>query len=294
MEDENEQVPMEETTAETEENPEQFEEQVEEDTQPTQTIFSPGSRLLNLTESRKNDLRDREETKEKNKYKDDIWWEMRKTEKSLDVILEKKSPTKITAFSKLHVPTVATKKGQREKFPLDALKHGQSNISPVKDRPLKVNKIDASSPLLKPTKETINSKWNPKPPPPPAQPLQIFTAESSLGPKNVSSKLLKETINITNAKYKSKEQIAQEEAALLEQNKKHSEFKVKAPSERLLSFNKNLQHKATKKLVKAETDPRELGWNDKYIKGGIPDIDSVYPIPPKSSPKKSEGEKQQQ
>ena len=43
------------------------------------------------------------------KHEDDIWWEVRKSEKTLDAVLvkEKDSIPKIDAVSKLHVPTTA-------------------------------------------------------------------------------------------------------------------------------------------------------------------------------------------
>ena len=43
------------------------------------------------------------------KHEDDIWWEVRKSEKTLDAVLvkEKDSIPKIEAVSKLHVPTTA-------------------------------------------------------------------------------------------------------------------------------------------------------------------------------------------
>ncbi len=43
------------------------------------------------------------------KHEDDIWWEVRKSEKTLDTVLEKEKDSipKIGAISKLHVPTTA-------------------------------------------------------------------------------------------------------------------------------------------------------------------------------------------
>eukprot|EP00597_Dinobryon_sp_UTEXLB2267_P007526 CAMPEP_0170087128 /NCGR_PEP_ID=MMETSP0019_2-20121128/21676_1 /TAXON_ID=98059 /ORGANISM="Dinobryon sp., Strain UTEXLB2267" /LENGTH=345 /DNA_ID=CAMNT_0010304609 /DNA_START=31 /DNA_END=1068 /DNA_ORIENTATION=+ len=274
-----------------------------EPTLPVTSGYVPSPSLMKTTKARIYDSKELESSKNRIKHEDDIWWETRQSDKNLEKVMEKEKDSipKIDAYSKLHVPTVAFIKSTREKFPRDAnsttiagcpkspmapgsvgKKGGPHTFghSPAPDQvppACKTVKINSDSPLLKPTKAAVVCQWNPNAPPPPPTPIQLVAAET--GPKNVPSKLHKETVAVAAQKWKSKEQVQLEEQEkdLQAREAAASAIKVKSASERLMKFNASMTQKTVPKLKKGEMDPREKGWTDKYVKGEIPQLEKVFP-----------------
>lgn len=242
----------------------------------TPASVGPSERLMKTTIARVSDVRAWHATKGVIKHEEDIWWEQRKP-------LADASKHNLKVESRLYEPTTSHIYSQRKKYPHRTTPDknavpGSAEKSPIPGRngsPLKVAKINAESPLLRTTiNATVkNVKNTPVPPPPPA--LEILTHSS--GPQNVASRLFSPTTCTRAAKWKSREELAAEEAAAAARSQPVK--KVKAPSSHLLSYNTAMQYSVRTKVEKVEGDRRELGWSNGFVKDHIPEVSEVPPLP---------------
>lgn len=237
----------------------------------------PSERLLKTTEARVSDVRAWHATKGVIKHEEDIWWEQRKP-------LENASKINLKVESRLYEPTTSHIYSQRKKHPHRTTPDknavpGSAEKSPATGgrtgSPLKVRTIDAESPLLRTTiNATVkNVKNTSVPPPPPA--LEIHTHSS--GPQNVASRLFAPTTSTRAAKWKSREDLAAEEAALAVKSAPIK--KIKTPSAHLISYNSAMMASARGKVEKPEGDRREMGWCASFKKDVIPSVEEVPPLP---------------
>lgn len=238
-------------------------------------LNAPSERLLKTTEARVSDRQAYMATKGVIKHEQDIWWEQRKPLGDAHKANQK-------AESRLYEPTTCIIYSQRKKFPPRTTpdKHavpGSTEKSPARSgSPLKVAKIDAESPLLRKTFNSIVKNVKNTPAQVPLGTPEIFTQAS--GPQNVPSRLYSATNSTRNAKWKSREELAMEEAALAAQQAAVTK-KVKAPSEHLVTYNAAMKHAARTKAVSSEADHREQGWSNKFKKDTIPSVDAVPMLP---------------
>lgn len=177
-------------------------------------INPPSERLLATTAARKSDQQAWQATKGVIKHESDIWWEQRKPLGDAHKVNQK-------AESRLYEPTTCIIYSQRKKFPPRTTpdKHatpGSVEKSPVRaTSPLKVAKIDAESPLLRTTFNSIVKNVKNTPVQAPLGTPEIFTEHS--GPQNVQSRLFSPTNSTRQGKWKSREELAMEQEALLAQ-----------------------------------------------------------------------------
>jgi hypothetical protein len=241
-------------------------------------IPPPSDSLMKTTQARLSDVREWHAQRGIVKHQDDIWWEQRKP-------LENASKSNLNSKvqSRLYEPTTSLIYSQRKKFPARTTpdKHatpgsGEKSPALLSQPPLNISKIDASSPLLRSTFNSVvkNVKNSPAPPPPPGP--EIFTQNS--GPQNVPSRLFSPTANLERSKWKSKEELAAEEAAAAAAQAAYAR-KVKEPSPHLVAYNASLRSSARGKAEKAEADQREAGWSNGYVKLSIPSVEAVPPLP---------------
>uniref|UniRef100_A0A7S3GQ46 Uncharacterized protein n=1 Tax=Spumella elongata TaxID=89044 RepID=A0A7S3GQ46_9STRA len=246
-------------------------------TKPKKILNAPSERLLKTTEARLSDRQAWHATKGVIKHEQDIWWEQRKPLGDAHKVNQK-------AESRLFEPTTCAIYSQRKKFPPRTTpdKHavpGSAEKSPVNPRagsPLKVAKIDVESPLLRTTFNSIVKNVKTAPVQPPLGQPEIFTQNT--GPQNVPSRLFSPTNSTRNAKWKSREELAMEEAELAARQAAVTK-KVKAPSEHLVTYNTAMKRAARTKAVSSEPDRREMGWNSKFKKDTIPPVDAVPLLP---------------
>lgn len=264
--------------------------------------------LLKITQSRISDMRELVDRRNRVKHEDDIWWESRNPK------LYEKSPTKYADVeSRLNRSTKSYESGRRPKASLNNAQlnfnfskqgnafdkkspspektTGPDKPTPSSTSPKTTKSIGIDSHLLKPTAQCQNSVWHGKSDRlsierPKTQPIQLVTKIKGTGPKTVNSRLTFETTCVASAKWKSKED-------LLEEQKKVETGKpqvtVKATSEKLLKPTVAMKHHQTTKKGKTEKDPREEGWNVFGITKDteIPPVDlgQPYRIPaPKRTP----------
>lgn len=238
-------------------------------------LNAPSDRLMKTTEARVSDRQAYMATKGVIKHEQDIWWEQRKPLGDAHKVNQK-------AESRLYEPTTCIIYSQRKKFPPRTTpdKHavpGSAEKSPARaTSPLKVAKIDAESPLLRKTFNSIVKNVKNTPAQPPMGTPEIFTQGS--GPQNVPSRLFSATNSTRNAKWKSREELAMEEAALAAQQAASAK-KVRAPSEHLVTYNAAMKHAARAKAVSSEADQREVGWSNKFKKDTIPSVEAVPLLP---------------
>lgn len=188
----------------------------------------PSERLLRPTQARIMDVKEWENHKERSKYEDDIWWELRKPSET--------AKPKPNTPSKLHEPTAAFSKQVRSKY-------DPATAAAIESPPKEVHvpaKIDDNSPLLKRTMATKVNTWkqtevvveSPKPV------LQLYSHQS--GPHNVGSKLFYDTKASQLNKFKGKEE---KEKELEKKTASPADAKkVKGVSPRLLELNQSLKH----------------------------------------------------
>ena len=247
-------------------------------TKKPSVVPPPSERLMKTTEARMSDVRAWQSNKGVIKHDDDIWWEQRKP-------LEGTAKCHIKVESRLFEPTTSHIYSQRKKHPLRATPDKtappasaeKSPIPVVSSPPLHVAKINTESALLRPTfnSQVKNVKNQPIPPPPPEMDLPSHLS----GPQNVPSRLFAATTSTRCAKWKNREDLSQEEAALQAKQNPGSAKKVKAPSEHLLSYNAAMRRSARTKATKQAPDEREAGWNSAFRKDHIPSVDEVPPLP---------------
>jgi len=223
----------------------------------------PSERLLKTTQARIIDTRELELRKDRIDASQDIWWDIRKQAE-----LASKRPG---VQSKLYEPTVAYLASNRTKHPLKKASFNGLPETPEKEH-VAVQKINEESPLLKPTRSSVIGMYG--------KDLSVLEEVPTFQPTllttndNVKSKLLEPTRAMDAGKYKSKEQIAEEEAAEIAAAKAAAP-KVKDVSERLVTLNANLKHSSRPKLIKTEGDPREEGWKSEYGQAFIPEPEPV-------------------
>ena len=92
---------------------------------------------------------------------------------------------------------------------------------------------------------------------------KFLTKERHTGPKDVRTRYLEETAGFTAGKWKSKQQSALEEKALIAA-KKASQHKISKPSEKLTRNNKTMNAHKKEKYEKPKIDPLEEGMQ-KYL-----------------------------
>lgn len=223
--------------------------------------YTPSERLLRPTQARVMDVKEWEAHKERSKYEDDIWWELRKPN-------ETAKPNPNTP-SKLYENTAAFSKQIRNKY-------DPATAAVLASPPREVHipaKIDDNSPLLKKTTAAKVQTWrqteivqeSPKPV------LKLVSNQS--GPHHVESKLFYDTKASQLQKYKSKEEAEKE----LEKKTASpaSGKKVKGVSPRLLELNESLKNSVRPKYDKVEGDRRESGWTT-VRKTHIPTIEEMH------------------
>lgn len=223
----------------------------------------PSERLLKTTQARIIDTRELELRQDRIKESEDIWWDIRKAAQT--------AAKRPDIPSKLYEPTVAYLASNRTKHPLKAAPASGPPETPEKEH-VAVQKIDDNSPLLKPTRSSVIGMYG--------KDLSILEEVPSFQPTlvtktdNVHSKVLESTRAAEAAKYKSKEQIAQEEAEQLA-HAKAAAPKVAGTSERLVTLNSNLKAAQRTKVTKTEADPREDGWKKTVSHTSIPEPEPV-------------------
>lgn len=223
-------------------------------------IYSPSSRLLTTTQCRVADVREWEARKERAKYENDIWWELRKPHPTAKV-----NPS---TASKLFCTTTAYDSAKRSK-------HIPQNVDsppPAVSSPEKI-KINEKSHLLTPTNAVKRGGWKVEPPPKPEQPNLVLEARNT-GPV-VPSKLNQETTTFQLSSWKYKQQ--KEQAEIQPRAVSPGTKKVSMVSPHLLDLNKNLKAGARSKVQGSNNDPRESGWKNSFAKSPIPAIDLSVP-----------------
>lgn len=225
--------------------------------------YQPSERLLRPTQSRIMDVREWEAHKERQKYEDDIWWEMRKPAETAKV--NPNTP------SKLHEPTASFAKQVRPKY--EAPK--EETKTPVKEVHRLPAKIDQDSPLLKKTTAAKVQSWKSEvtPPEPPKPHLNLES--KTTGPQNVQSKLSYDTASSKLNKWKTKEQQQAEQQKPASPGPNQTK-KVAHVSPRLLELNESLKMSVKSKVVKNNSDPRESGWAPIHGKVHIPTIEEMH------------------
>jgi hypothetical protein len=237
----------------------------------------PSDRLLKTTVARVADVQAWQQTKGVVKHQDDIWWEVRKPLQDAS-----KANAQFKVDSRLLEPTTSHIYSQRKKYPPRATpdKHivpGSAEKSPIANSsPLRVSSIPAESALLRPTfnSQVKNVKNLPVPPPPPAMELPSHLT----GPQNVPSRLFSPTTSTRSARWKSREEIDAEQAAVAAKEAAVVK-KIKAPSEHLVTYNTSMRCSARTKAASVQPDRREAGWNRATKKGYIPPVEAVPPLP---------------
>jgi hypothetical protein len=210
----------------------------------------PSERLMKTTQNRILDIRELENKKDRILPQDDIWWEIRRNAEM--------AHKRDDVASKLYEPTMAYLKSNRSKVPV---KKVGKDETPEKPHHVNTIKINAESPLLKTTKAAQFGHWGVDLQA--MEPLPSFHPQlCASGPHGVKAKVSTETYASTAHKWKSKEQVAAEEAAevVSTRNKLDSGApKVKEVSERLLTLNVNMKASLRRKSVREEGNTNSSG-----------------------------------
>jgi hypothetical protein len=110
-------------------------------------------------------------------------------------------------------------------------------------------------------------------------PVRRQSISGPVGKSPAGSTLFKSTKAHDTGKWKSKEEKEAEFAAVLATKNANNTLKVKEPSERLRSYNAAMRNGTWQRQQKnTETeviDPREKGWNEFFVDGQIPSIESL-------------------
>jgi hypothetical protein len=223
--------------------------------------YVPSDRLMKTTQSRIASVKEWETHKERSKYEDDIWWEMRKPAEAARI--------KPGTPSKLYDATTSYAQSTR-------VKYDKQPESPPKEIVIPA-KIDSESPLLKKTLATKASTWKPEIVVESPKPGKLVLPSQQTGPQHVESKLGCETKSSRLNKWRNKEEETQQLAS--PPSAPSSAHKVKEVSPRLLELNESLKYSVRPKAARPAADPRELGWNTKCsFKPHIPTLDELHEV----------------
>ena len=223
--------------------------------------WTPSESLLRPTQARIMDGKEWEAHKERSKYEDDIWWELRKPAET--------AKPKPNTPSKLFEKTASFSKTIRPKYDPQAA----APATPPKEVHHLPPKINNDSPLLKATTAAKMQSWKQTEivPEQPKPVLHLYSNQS--GPQQVQSKLCYDTKAAALNRWKSKEQLEKEAAEKVSPNPNGK--KVKGVSPRLLELNESLKYSVKPKYEKTNVDPREVGWTT-VRRTSIPTIEEMH------------------
>jgi hypothetical protein len=251
-------------------------ETVNTDTPPSSASSNvgPSERLLRPTQSRISEQKEWQSHKERSKYEDDIWWELRKPAELAKV--KPGTPSKLTE------PTASFAKSVRPKYDAAAAKIEATPPKESVPHPLPAP-INVDSPLLKKTYAATINSWKQNEIKHEVNKPVLDLPSQVTGPQHVSSKLSYDTKSSVLNKWKSKEQLEKQKqssspsaAASSSSSGAAATKKVKEPSSRLLELNESTRLSQRPKAAKSTVDPRESGWHLDHKKPHIPTIDDMH------------------